>query len=74
VSESELEQRRIIGIEAEPGDVVVVHPQALHTAYDTASDRPRRTFTLRFMGEDVRWRQRNSIHRAWMRECGLQEG
>jgi ectoine hydroxylase-related dioxygenase (phytanoyl-CoA dioxygenase family) len=74
VSESELAHRRIITIEAEPGDVVVFHPRALHTAYGSASDRPRRSFTLRFMGEDVRWRPRRSMYHAWMRDCGLQKG
>jgi ectoine hydroxylase-related dioxygenase (phytanoyl-CoA dioxygenase family) len=74
VSESELEQRRILTFEAEPGDVVVFHPRALHTAYGSAPDRPRRTFTLRFLGDDVRWRPRRSMFHAWMRECGLQKG
>ncbi len=74
VSEAELEVRRVITIEAEPGDVVVFHPRALHTAYGSAPDRPRRTFTLRFMGDDVRWRPRRSIFHPWMRECGLQKG
>jgi ectoine hydroxylase-related dioxygenase (phytanoyl-CoA dioxygenase family) len=60
-------------VEAEPGDVVVFHPRVLHTAYGSAADRPRRTFTLRFMGDDVRWRPRRSMFHPWMRECGLQK-
>jgi ectoine hydroxylase-related dioxygenase (phytanoyl-CoA dioxygenase family) len=74
VSESELEPRQIITIEAEPGDVVVFHPRGLHTAYGSAPDQPRRTFTLRFMGDDIRWRPRRSMYHAWMRECGLEKG
>jgi hypothetical protein len=49
-------------------------PSSPHTAYGSASDRPRRTFTLRFMGEDIRWRPRTSMYHAWMRDCGLQKG
>jgi ectoine hydroxylase-related dioxygenase (phytanoyl-CoA dioxygenase family) len=74
VRESELGARHVLTVEAEPGDVVVFHPRALHTAYGSAPDRPRRTFTLRFMGDDVRWRPRRSIFHPWMRECGLQKG
>jgi ectoine hydroxylase-related dioxygenase (phytanoyl-CoA dioxygenase family) len=74
VSESEFEPRRIITIEADTGDVVIFHPRALHTAYGSAPDRPRRTFTLRFMGDDVRWRPRRSMYHAWMRDWGLQKG
>jgi ectoine hydroxylase-related dioxygenase (phytanoyl-CoA dioxygenase family) len=74
VSESEFGRRRIVTFEARPGDVVVFHPRALHTAYGSAPDRPRRTFTLRFMGDDVKWRPRRSMFHAWMRECGLQKG
>jgi ectoine hydroxylase-related dioxygenase (phytanoyl-CoA dioxygenase family) len=74
VRESDLGRRRILTVEAEPGDVVVFHPRVLHTAYGSAPDRPRRTFTLRFMGDDVRWRPRRSMFHAWMRDCGLQKG
>lgn len=74
VTEAQLAARPVITFEAEPGDVVVFHPRALHTAYGSAPDRPRRTFTLRFMGDDVRWRPRRSMFHPWMRECGLQKG
>lgn len=74
VSDSDLEPRPVITIEAAPGDVVVFHPRALHTAYGSAPDQSRRTFTLRFMGDDVRWRPRRSMYHGWMHECGLQKG
>jgi ectoine hydroxylase-related dioxygenase (phytanoyl-CoA dioxygenase family) len=74
VNDSQVGERPVVTIEAEPGDVVVFHPHALHTAYGSAPDRPRRTFTLRFMGDDVRWRPRRSIFHPWMRDCGLQKG
>lgn len=73
-SESDFGSRPVITIETDPGDLVVFHPRALHTAYGSAPDRPRRTFTLRFLGDDVRWRPRRSMFHPWMAECGLQKG
>jgi ectoine hydroxylase-related dioxygenase (phytanoyl-CoA dioxygenase family) len=74
ITPAEAEQKRVITIEAEPGDVVVFHPRVIHTAYGSAPDRPRRTFTLRFMGDDIRWRPRRSFFHPWMSDCGLQKG
>jgi ectoine hydroxylase-related dioxygenase (phytanoyl-CoA dioxygenase family) len=74
VPSAEAEQRPVVVIEAEPGDVVVFHPRALHTAYGSAPDRPRRTFTLRFTGDDIRWRPRRAMYHEWMRQCGLHKG
>ena len=65
---------RILTFEAEPGDAVVFHPRILHTAYGSAPDRPRRTFTIRFTGDDVRWRPRGAYFHPWMQNCGLQRG
>lgn len=65
---------RVIQIEAEPGDAIVFHPRILHTAYGSAQDRPRRTFTIRFAGDDVRWRPRRAWFHPWMSDCGLQKG
>jgi ectoine hydroxylase-related dioxygenase (phytanoyl-CoA dioxygenase family) len=74
VSTSEIKGRRIITLDAEPGDVVAFHPRAIHSAYGSAPDRPRRSFTIRFMGDDIRWRPRTAMYHAWMRDCGLEKG
>jgi ectoine hydroxylase-related dioxygenase (phytanoyl-CoA dioxygenase family) len=68
------EGRRVIVVEAEPGDVTVFHPLAIHTAYGSAPDRPRRSFTIRFTGDDVRYRPNKRGFHPWMRDCGLKEG
>lgn len=72
--DAEPDPDRVLVFEAEPGDVVLFHPRALHSGYGSAPDRPRRTFTIRFMGDDVRWRARQAFFHEWMRDCGLQEG
>jgi ectoine hydroxylase-related dioxygenase (phytanoyl-CoA dioxygenase family) len=66
--------REIVGWETEPGDAVVFHPRALHSALGASPDRPRRTFTIRFAGDDVRWRPRSSYYHPWMRDAGLDRG
>jgi ectoine hydroxylase-related dioxygenase (phytanoyl-CoA dioxygenase family) len=68
------EGRPVIVVEAEPGDVTVFHPRAIHTAYGSASDRPRRSFTIRFLGDDVRYRPYDKAFHPWMRDCGLTDG
>ena len=65
---------RVLTIEAEPGDAIIFHPRALHTAYGASPSHPRRTFTIRFMGDDVRWTPKGTYYHAWMRDNGLQEG
>lgn len=61
-------------VEADPGDVVLFHPRALHTGQGTNPDRPRRTYTIRFLGDDVRWHNKKTYYHAWMADTGLAEG
>jgi ectoine hydroxylase-related dioxygenase (phytanoyl-CoA dioxygenase family) len=68
------EGRPVIVVEAEPGDVTVFHPRSIHTAYGSSPDQPRRSFTIRLTGDDVRFRPLPSMYHAWMHECGLKEG
>lgn len=65
---------RVLTIEAEPGDAIIFHPRALHTAYGASPSHPRRTFTIRFMGDDIRWTPKGTFYHPWMRDNGLQEG
>jgi ectoine hydroxylase-related dioxygenase (phytanoyl-CoA dioxygenase family) len=70
----EVDEDRVVTIETSPGDAIAFHPRLLHTAYGSAVDHARRTFTLRFMGDDIRWRPRREYFHAWMQDCGLQKG
>jgi ectoine hydroxylase-related dioxygenase (phytanoyl-CoA dioxygenase family) len=71
---SEIDESRIVTFEAEPGDLVVFHPRLLHTVESTVTTTPRRTVTLRFMGDDIRWRERKAYFHSWMADCGLVTG
>ena len=68
------QRREIVGFDTEPGDAVVFHPRLLHSAHGCQVDEPRRTFTIRFAGDDVRWRPRRAYHHAWMEHSGLEKG
>jgi ectoine hydroxylase-related dioxygenase (phytanoyl-CoA dioxygenase family) len=67
-------QREIIGFATEPGDAVVFHPRLLHAALGCQQDQARRTFTIRFAGDDIRWRPRRAYYHEWMEQSGLQKG
>ena len=73
-SRVEPDPSRVVTFETEPGDVVLFHPRALHSGYGSSPEHPRRTFTIRFMGDDVRWRPRRAYFHEWMRNCGLEAG
>jgi ectoine hydroxylase-related dioxygenase (phytanoyl-CoA dioxygenase family) len=67
-------QREVIGFATEPGDAVVFHPRLLHAALGSRSNQARRTFTIRFAGDDIRWRPRRAYYHEWMEHAGLQKG
>jgi ectoine hydroxylase-related dioxygenase (phytanoyl-CoA dioxygenase family) len=68
------EHRPILRFDTEPGDVLLFHPRIMHGTTGAPFDRPRRTFTLRFAGDDVRWRPRRMLYYEWMGACGLERG
>lgn len=64
----------VLAFGCQPGDVVIFHPWALHSGYGSWPDQARRTFTIRFLGDDIRWRPTPAYYHAWMGETGLVEG
>jgi len=72
--EADPQRFRQLVFETEPGDVVVFHPRAVHTGKGSSPSQPRRTFTIRFLGDDVRWQAKRSLFHPWMNECGFENG
>jgi ectoine hydroxylase-related dioxygenase (phytanoyl-CoA dioxygenase family) len=66
--------REIVAFATDPGDAVVFHPRLLHAAIGCEPDTPRRTFTIRFAGDDIRWRRRRAYYHDWMEHAGLESG
>jgi ectoine hydroxylase-related dioxygenase (phytanoyl-CoA dioxygenase family) len=54
VEETRHQRNDIMGWAVEPGDVVCFHMLALHAAGPVDSDRRRRVFSVRFLGDDMR--------------------
>lgn len=57
-----------------PGDVILFHPRTIHAAFGNAQGRPRRTFTVRFLGDDVRWQPKRSVYHDWLKTIDLPAG
>jgi ectoine hydroxylase-related dioxygenase (phytanoyl-CoA dioxygenase family) len=57
-----------------PGDVIFFHPRVLHAALGSAPSWPRRTFSIRFLGDDVRWLPKKSVFHDWLKDITLVEG
>ncbi len=53
--ERERDRWPIVGWAAEPGDLLIFHPAALHGGAPTRSGQRRRTVSLRFFGADARY-------------------
>jgi ectoine hydroxylase-related dioxygenase (phytanoyl-CoA dioxygenase family) len=60
--------------DAAPGDAIIFHPRAIHSSYGSSKDYARRTFTIRLIGDDVRWCDKKRIYHRWMHDLGLKEG
>lgn len=68
------ERLPVRSFDVNPGDVVFFHPRALHAALGSAPTYPRRTFSVRFFGDDVRWLPKRSVFHDWLKNIPLTEG
>lgn len=64
----------VVCFDTEPGDAIIFHPRALHGAFGSDPRRPRRTFSIRFLGDDVRWLPKSSVFLDWLKDISLREG
>lgn len=67
-------QGRVIVWDTQPGDIVVFHPRIIHGAFGSDPVRPRRTFSIRFLGDDVRWLTKASVFFGWLENNPMQDG
>lgn len=68
------EHYRVISWDTEPGDIVIFHPRVIHAAFGSDAERPRRTFSIRFLGDDVRWQTKSSVMFPWLEANELKDG
>ena len=64
----------IRSFEVHAGDVLFFHPRVLHAAFGSAPTHARRTFSIRFLGEDVRWLPKQSVYHEWLKTVWLRAG
>jgi len=72
--DAEPDRFKTMCFDLEPGDAIIFHPRTIHAALGTATDRPRRTFSIRFLGDDVRWEPKSSVFLNWLSEIDLKKG
>ncbi len=63
----------LVDFSLEPGDVAVHHARTLHGAYPNRSDRRRRAVSVRYCGDDARFRLRPGAPRK-PHHAGLHDG
>lgn len=65
----------IVGFDAEPGDVIIHHLRTIHGARgNTTLDRTRRAMSLRYVGDDMRYKLRGGAPFPPHISCELEEG
>lgn len=64
----------IVSYDTEPGDLILVHPTALHSAYPSATRGRRRTFSLRLQGDDIRRKASPNEFAVWVQDLGIKDG
>ena len=64
----------IVHYATEPGDVIVHHANTVHGASGNTTDRDRRAFSLHYLGDDVRYRERQGMALDLGKSPTLKEG
>jgi ectoine hydroxylase-related dioxygenase (phytanoyl-CoA dioxygenase family) len=69
------DQFKILTFSTEPSDVILFSPKAIHATYGATSGFPKRSFSIRYLGDDIRWAPKpfGTFHR-WMQELPLKPG
>ena len=64
----------IISYDTQPGDVVLVHPNILHGTLGNPQGTRRRSFSIRFFGDDVCRKATRWEWHSWLKELPLRDG
>jgi ectoine hydroxylase-related dioxygenase (phytanoyl-CoA dioxygenase family) len=64
----------VVSFDVRPGDVVFFHPRMLHHAFGSAPTHARRTLSIRFLGDDVRFAEKRSVFYESLAKTGLADG
>ncbi|MDE0008559.1 MAG: phytanoyl-CoA dioxygenase family protein, partial [Gammaproteobacteria bacterium] len=64
----------IVHYATEPGDIIVHHANTVHSASGNTTDRDRRAHSLHYLGDDVRYRERQGMALDLGKSPTLKEG
>lgn len=60
--------------DSEPGDVILLHPNCLHNTLGNPNGTRRRTFSIRFIGDDTRRKAARWEWHTWLKDLPLKDG
>ncbi len=64
----------IVSYDTRPGDVVLLHPATLHSTRGNPAGARRRSFSIRFIGDDIRRKASRCEWHSWLKELPLKDG
>lgn len=64
----------ILSFPTQPGDVLLLHPAALHSTRANPSRARRRTFSIRLLGDDIRRKALRCEWHSWLKELPIRDG
>ena len=64
----------IVSYATQPGDVILLHPAALHSTRANPSRARRRSFSIRFFGDDIRRKADPNEWHSWLKDLPLRDG
>ena len=65
---------RIVSYATQPGDVILLHPSVLHSTRANPSRARRRSFSIRFYGDDIRRKASPVEWHSWLKDLPLKDG
>jgi ectoine hydroxylase-related dioxygenase (phytanoyl-CoA dioxygenase family) len=65
---------RIVSFATQPGDVLLFHPNSLHMTRPNPSKARRRTFSIRYFGDDMRRKASRMEWHPWLKDLPLKDG
>lgn len=64
----------IVSYATAPGDVLLLHPASLHMTHPNPSRARRRSFSIRFYGDDIRRKASRMEWHPWLKDLPLKDG
>lgn len=64
----------VVSYATRPGDIILLHPAVLHSTRANPSRARRRSFSIRFYGDDIRRKASPNEWHTWLKELPIKDG